>query len=39
MEKDSIARVDAITLRTYLWVAGTIGIVGGTIYFINKNSD
>lgn len=39
MEKDSLARVDAITLRTYLWVAGTIGIVGGTIYYINKNSD
>lgn len=39
MEKDSIARVDSITLRTYLWVAGTIGIVGGTIYYINKNSD
>tara|TARA_B100001142_G_scaffold329478_1_gene392984 strand:- start:3334 stop:4335 length:1002 start_codon:yes stop_codon:yes gene_type:complete len=39
MEKDSIARLEANTMRTYLWVAGTIGIVGGTIYFINKNSD
>jgi hypothetical protein len=39
MEKDSIARLEANTMRTYLWVAGTLGIVGGTIYYINKNSD
>ncbi|MAR50961.1 MAG: hypothetical protein CML42_07530 [Rhodobacteraceae bacterium] len=39
MEKDSIVRLEANTMRTYLWVAGTIGIVGGTIYYINKNSD
>ena len=39
MEKDSKLRLDAMTMRTYLWFIGMIGIFGGTIYLINKNKD
>ena len=39
MEKDSKLRLDSMTMRTYLWFIGMIGIFGGTIYLINKNKD
>ena len=39
MENDSKLRLDSMTMRTYLWFAGMVGIIGGTIYLIKKNSD
>tara|TARA_X000000950_G_scaffold153081_2_gene188084 strand:- start:352 stop:1296 length:945 start_codon:yes stop_codon:yes gene_type:complete len=39
MANDSKLRLDSMTMRTYLWFAGMVGIIGGTIYLINKNSD